>query len=62
MDKDEIVKDEKIERIPIILMNQALHKQELGKNDIQFFSVQSECNVWPIGTFCVIKESHEYLK
>ena len=61
MDEAEIVKGEKQERISITLMNWALTNPTLTKKDQRFFSVQSEYNIWPIGTFKVIKESHECL-
>lgn len=41
-------------------MNKALNPQIL-KNDDQYFYVQSEREIWPIGCFRIPKENHEVL-
>lgn len=56
------MKQEKQERISITLMNRHMENPGLSKKDPKYFSVQSEHNIWPIGTFAVAKESHECLK
>lgn len=43
-------------------MNRALNNPHFLKSDPQFFSVQSEREIWPISTFQVVKETHECLK
>lgn len=62
MDEAEIVKGQKQERMSITLMNRALNDPHLLRIDPRFFSVQSEREIWPIGTFQVVKESHQCLK
>jgi hypothetical protein len=62
MDEAEIVKGEKLERMSITLMNHALKDPLLAKMDPRYFSVQSKDEIWPVGTFRVIKESNACLK
>lgn len=61
MDEAEIIKQQKLERLGISVMNRALNP-EVTHDDPSFFSVQSDTNIWPIATFRVIKESHSCLK
>jgi len=61
MDEAEIIKQQKLERLGISVMNRALNP-DVTQDDPSFFSVQSDTNIWPIATFRVIKESHAYLK
>ena len=51
----------KFERINLNLMNKALDPSILH-NDKAYFFVQSKQEVWPIGCFVVMKESHATLK
>lgn len=46
----------------ITLMNRALNDPQLRKDDPRYFSMQAEHDIWPMGAFQVIKESHECLK
>ncbi len=52
MDECEILKQTKFERVTITLMNRAL--QNINKNDPSYFSVQSESNIWWLGSFKVM--------
>ena len=54
LDECEILKDKKMERVTITLMNRALNK--CGVDDPKYFSVQSETNVWWLGSFMVGQE------
>ena len=60
MAKTEIVKGTKLERVNLVLMNMA--SSNVGVEECQNFSVQSEYNTWWLGAFKVDKESHEVLK
>ena len=51
MDECEILKEKKMERVIITLMNRAL--SNVSKNWDLYFSVQSESNVWWLGAFQV---------
>ena len=58
LDECEILKQKKIERVTITLMNRALQKKPLWKNaqridrsNPSYFSVQSENNIWWLGSF-----------
>lgn len=62
MDEAEIIKGEKMERVSITLMNRALHEPNLPKNHDKYFPIQAEGDIWPIGTFRVLKESHDCLR
>ena len=62
LDECEILKQKKTERITITLMNRALQKRPLWKNQQpidtsgpEYFSVQSENNIWWLGSFEVQK-------
>ncbi|MCO5573601.1 hypothetical protein L7F22_027373 [Adiantum nelumboides] len=59
LDECELVKDKKLERVTITLMNKALSKCPI--DDPLYFSVQSESNIWWLGAFEVKKEDHEIL-
>ena len=61
LDKAEVVKGKKYERISIILMNRALDPS-ISRNDENYFSVQSEHEIWPIACFEVLKETNEIFK
>ena len=63
LDECEILKQKKTERITITLMNRALQKkplwknvQQMDKNNSTYFSVQSENNIWWLGSFevCIL--------
>ena len=63
MDEAETVKQQKLERVSIMLMNRALKTNVDTEPVVGFdFSVQSEYEIWPIASFQVYKESHECLK
>lgn len=50
MDECEIVKEKKVERVIIALMNRALNTRiKLGNS--KYFSVKSEENIWWLGSF-----------
>jgi hypothetical protein len=55
MDEAEIVKQEKMERVSITLMNRALNSPNLSTKDVHYFSVQLEGEIWPIATFKYLK-------
>ena len=59
MDEAEIVHAEKLERVSITLMNRALNP-EILKNDAKYFSVQSEREIWPIGSLVSRKKIMEF--
>lgn len=61
LDEAEIVHGQKLERVSITLMNRALDPT-IDRQSKQFFSVQSEQEIWPIACFQVAKESHEILQ
>ena len=50
IDKCELLKCKKMERVMITLMNRALDSS-ITKKDPRFFSVQSENNILPLGSF-----------
>ena len=60
MDECEIVKEKKVERVTITLMNRALNHCS-KENYSQYFSVQSESHIWWLGNFEVCCNSLEYL-
>jgi len=60
MDEAEIVHAEKLERVSITLMNRALDPSIKKGND-EYFSVQFEREIWPVGCFRVPKENYEVL-
>ena len=60
LDECEILKNRKLERVSITLMNRALAYTEGKRQDN--FSVQSENNIWWLGAFEVEKEDHEILQ
>ena len=51
MDECEILKEKKMERVTITLMNRAL--ANVSREDKCYFSVQSETNIWWLGSFQV---------
>ena len=57
LDECEILKQKKIERITITLMNRAL--QTTNGNDVHSFSFQFENNIWWLGSFEVCMSSHK---
>jgi len=60
LDEAEIIHGQKLERVSITLMNRALNPA-IKPNSAQYFSVQSEREIWPIASFQVAKESHQVL-
>lgn len=52
MDECEVLKQRKLERVTITLMNRAMSNME--RTDSKYFSVQSETNVWWLGAFQVL--------
>jgi hypothetical protein len=55
--------DKKMERLTVTLMNRALNGKDA--NDLagrEWFQVQSETEIWPVGMFEVGKEDHAVLK
>jgi hypothetical protein len=63
MDEAEIVKQQKLEKTSITLMNRALKRNADTTAVAGFdFLVQSENEIWPISSFEVYKESHDCLK
>jgi len=60
MDEAEIIHAEKLERLCITLMNRALNP-DIDVGSPQYFSVQAEREIWPIGCFRVPKETHSVL-
>lgn len=62
LDECEILKNRKMERVTITLMNRALNPS-ISKDDTRYFSVQSENNVLPLGSFEVYFVSYKvYIK
>lgn len=53
MDECEILKEKKMERVTITLMNRAM--ANLSRDKQNYFSVQSESNIWWLGSFQVIE-------
>ena len=51
LDECEIVKEKKIERVTITLMNRALDHPSITKTSSKYFSIQSEKHVWWLGSF-----------
>ena len=51
MDECEILKEKKMERVTITLMNRTL--ANVSRDDKRYFSVQSETNIWWLGSFQV---------
>ena len=60
MDECEILKDAKMERVAITLMDRAI--VNMPRDDPRYFSVQSEMNLWWVGTFLVASENFETLE
>ena len=60
MDECEILKDVKMERVAITLMDRAM--ANMPRDDPRYFSVQSEMNLWWLGTFLVVLETYEALE
>lgn len=60
LDEAELVHDQKMERVSITLMNMALDTS-LDPNSLEYFSVQSEREIWPIVSFQIPKETHDNL-
>ena len=61
LDECEILKNRKMERVTITLMNRALDPS-ITKDDKQHFSVQSENNILPLGSFEVRSKSSAFSK
>jgi len=61
IDEVEIVHTQKLERISMTIMNRALDPTIIVGSP-EYFSMQSEREIWPIASFQVPKESHEVLK
>ena len=51
LDECEILKQKKTERITVTLMNRALQSKPTNGNDGHSFRVQSENNIWWLGSF-----------
>ena len=60
MDECEILKDVKMERVAITLMDRAM--ANTARDDPRYFSIQSEMNLWWVGTFMVVSENYEILE
>ncbi len=60
MDECEILKDVKMERVAITLMDRAM--ANMPRDDPRYFSVQSKMNLWWLGTFLVVSETYEALE
>ncbi len=60
MDECEMLKDVKMERVAITLMDRAM--ANMPRDDPRYFSVQSEMNLWWVGTFLVVSENYETLE
>lgn len=60
LDEAEIVHAQKMERVSLTLMNRALNGNLDPKSE-EYFSVQSEREIWPIASFQVPRETHEIL-
>ena len=60
MDECDILKDVKMERVAITLMDRAM--QNIPRDDSRHFNVQSEMNLWWLGTFLVELENYETLE
>lgn len=50
LDECEIIKEKKVERVTVTLMNRALNQTQ-KENTSKYFSVQSEANIWWLGSF-----------
>lgn len=61
LDECEILKNRKMERVTITLMNRALDPS-ITKDDKRHFSVQSENNILPLGSFEVRSKSSAFSK
>ena len=62
MDEAQLVKEHKLERVSICLMNKALQFAQGDEKVVQDFSVQSERDIWWLAAFETPKECHETLK
>ena len=51
LDECEILKQKKTEHITVTLMNRDLQSKSTNGNDVNAFSVQSENNIWWLGSF-----------
>lgn len=60
LDEAEIIHEQKLERVSITLMNRALDPRFV-KGSSEYFSVQSEREIWPVAAFQVPRETHEIL-
>ena len=60
LDEAEIIYGQKMERLSITLMNRALNT-DIDPNSEEYFSVQSELEIWPIASFQVPRETHQIL-
>ena len=60
LDEAEIVHGVKMERVSIILMNRALNNT-IDQSSPEFFSVQSDREIWPIAAFQIPHETHKIL-
>ena len=58
MDECEILNDKKMERVAITLMDRAMGK--VPREDPLYFSVQSEMNLWWLGSFLVCTIPHHF--
>lgn len=61
LDESEIVKGQKMERVSLTLMNRALDSS-ISSNSPNYFSVQSENEIWWLAAFEVPLEHHDILK
>ena len=60
MDECEILKDVKIERVAITLMDTEM--KNMTRDDTRYFSVQSKMNLWWIETFLAVSKNYETLE
>lgn len=60
LNEAEIIYGQKMERLSITMMNRALNMDIDPKSD-EYFSVQSEREIWPIASFQVPRETHQIL-
>lgn len=60
MDECEILKDVKMDRVAITLMDTTM--KNMPRNDAGYFNIQSKMNLWWIGTFLVVLGNYETLE
>jgi hypothetical protein len=60
LDEAEVVHGQKMERVSITVMNRALDNR-ISTESKEYFSVQSEREIWPVATFQIPHETNEIL-